>query len=193
MQHCPRCGAASPDDALACQRCGHPFNKGTQQKKQRSFLAGLLLLLGIRRVSQTGSLGSALVPAISVALVAVIITGVIVGPILKLIPPFASSLTVNGTVVRGGTVTVHGTNFPPGSSIEFTSDGTNIVYCGELIMVGKDGTFAGDASIPTSWQPGSQHVIKVQATGQDGRVLAQAQQTVTVSTEPPLDGIGQCR
>ena len=85
----------------------------------------------------------------------------------------------------------HRTNFPPGSRIEFTSDATNIVYCGELIMVGRDGTFDGDASIPTSWLPGSQHVIKVQATGQDGHVLAQAQQTVTVSTEP--EAIGQCR
>jgi len=191
IQHCTRCGAASPDDALACQHCGHSFNKGTQQKKQRSFLAGLLLLLGIRRVPQTGLLGSTLIPAISVTLVAVIITGVIVGPVLKVIPPFASGLTVRGIVVRGGTVTIHGTNFPPGSNIEFTSDGINIVYCGEFIMVGRDGTFAGDASIPTSWLPGSKHVIKVQATGQDGRVLAQEQQTVTVSTEP--EAIGQCR
>ncbi len=195
MQHCTRCGAASPDNALVCQRCGHPFDRAKQQKKQRSFLAGLLLLLGIRRVPQTGSLGSALVPPISVALVAVIITGVLVGPVLKLIPPFARSpgFTVIGAAVRGETVTIHGTNFPPGSRVKFTSDGTDILYCAVSIMVGRDGTFDGDAYIPTSWQPNSQHVIQAQSTGQDGHVLAQAQQTVTVSVAPPPNGIGQCR
>ena len=126
MQHCTRCGAVSPDDALSCQRCGHPFDRGKQQKKQRSFLAGLLLLLGIRRNPQTGSLGCALVPTVSVALVAVIIIGVIVGPVLKLIPPFAPGLTVIGSVVPGGSVTVHGTNFPSGSRINLTLDGVSI-------------------------------------------------------------------
>ena len=115
MQHRTRCGAASPDNAQSYQNCGHPFNKGSQQKKQRSFVAGLLLLLGIRRNPQTGSLGCALVPTVSVALVAVIIISVMVGPVLKLIPPFAPGLTVVGTVIPGGSVVVHGTNFPAGS------------------------------------------------------------------------------
>lgn len=183
MQHCTRCGAVSSDDALSCQRCGHPFDRGKQQKKQRSFLAGLLLLLGIRRDPQTGSLGCALVPAISVALVAVIIIGVIVGPVLKLIPPFAPSLTVIGTVVPGGSVTVHGTNFPHGSRINLTLDGTSIAGS---ITVRSDGTFDAQVSIPTSWQPNSQHVIQAQATGQDGRALAQAQQTVTMPGLPSV-------
>ncbi len=43
------------------------------------------------------------------------------------------------------------------------------------ITVRSDGTFDAQASIPTRWQPNSQHVIQAQATGQDGRVLAQAQ------------------
>ena len=89
-------------------------------------------------------------------------------------------------------MTFHGTKFPPGSSIKFTCDGTNLVDCGPPTTGGRDGTFDGYACVPGSWQPGSQHVIKVQATGQDGRILAQAQQTVTVSTPPP-NGIGQCR
>ncbi len=126
MQHCTQCGAASPDDASSCQRCGHPFDRGKQQKKQRSFLAGLLLLLGIRRNPQTGSLGCALVPTVSVALVAVIIIGAIVGPVLKLIPPFAPGLTVIGNVVPGGSVDIHGTNFPAGSRINLTLDGVSI-------------------------------------------------------------------
>src|SRR5258708_39465484 len=87
MQHCTRCGVASPDDALSCQRCGHPFDRGKQQKKQRSFLAGLLLLLGLRRDPQTGALGCAKGPTISVTLVTVIIIGVLVGPVRKLVPP----------------------------------------------------------------------------------------------------------
>jgi predicted nucleic acid-binding Zn ribbon protein len=127
MQHCTRCGAAAPDDALSCQRCGQFFNRGKQQKKQRSFLASLLLLFGIRRNPQTGSLGCAPVPAtISVALVAAMIIGVTVGPVLKLIPPFAPGLTIVGNVVPGSSVLVNGTNFPAGSRINLTLDGVSI-------------------------------------------------------------------
>ena len=127
MQHCTRCGTAAPDNALSCQRCGQSFDKGKQQKKQRSFLASLLLLFGIRRNPQTGSLGCAPVPAtISVALVAAILIGIMVGPVLKAIPPFAPGLTVIGNVVPGGSVDVHGTNFPAGSRINLTLDSVSI-------------------------------------------------------------------
>jgi hypothetical protein len=74
-------------------------------------------------------------------------------------------------------VIVHGTNFPPGSRINLTLDGTSSAGS---ITVRSDGTFDAQASIPTSWQPNSQHVFQAQATGQDGRALAQAQQTVTI-------------
>lgn len=221
MQHCTRCGAASPDDALSCQRCGHPFDRGRQQKKQRSFLAGLLLLLGIRRNPQTGSLGCAKVPTISVALVAVIITGVLVGPVLKLIPPFAPSLTVIGAVVPGGSVVVHGTNFPPGSRINLTLDGTSIglaptshhsiqqilydvsisavqvnslrptaqfLSSADSITVRSDGTFDAQVSIPTSWQPNSQHVIQAQTLAQDGTATAQARVAVSMQQAGTVQG-----
>jgi ribosomal protein L40E len=221
MQHCTRCGAASPDDALSCQRCGHPFDRGKQQKKQRSFLAGLLLLLGIRRNPQTGSLGCAKVPTISVALVAVIITGVLVGPVLKLIPPFAPSLTVIGAVVPGGSVVVHGTNFPAGSRINLTLDGTSIglaltshhsiqqslydvsisaVQVNSLrptaqflssagsITVRSDGAFDAQVSIPTSWQPNSQHVIQAQTLAQDGTATAQARVAVSMQQAGTVQG-----
>ncbi len=188
MQHCTRCGAAAPDDALVCQRCGHPFSRGKQQKKQRSFLAGLLLLLGIRRNPQTGSLGCAPVPAtISVALVAVIITGVMVGPVLKLIPPFAPSLTVSGDIVSGGSVNVHGTNFPAGSPINLTVAGYH--SCG-TITVGSNGTFDYQAGLPWDWN--GHLIIQARAIGKDGHVIAQ--QTVTAGVEPTrTDGIGFCR
>jgi hypothetical protein len=197
MQRCTQCGAASPDNAQSCQNCGHPFNKGSQQKKQRSFLAGLLLLLGIRRNPQTGSLGCAPIPTISVALVAVAIIGVMVGPVLKLLPPFAPGLSVSGPVVPGGTIVVHGTNFPAGSRINLTLDGTSITLASTSgsITVGSSGTFNAQVSIPGSWQPNSQHTIRAQAIGQDGSVQTQAQQTVAVGVEPTatLDGVGFCR
>src|SRR5260370_10510763 len=128
MQRCTQCGAAAPDNAQSCQRCGHPLNKGSQQKKQRSFLASLLLLLGIGSGSQTASRGIGKVPAtIAGSLVAVIIIiGAIVGPVLKLIPPFAPGLTVIGNVVPGGSVDIHGTNFPAGSRINLTLDGVSV-------------------------------------------------------------------
>jgi len=109
MQRCIQCGAAAPDDASFCPNCGHPFNKQSQQKKKRSFLASLLLLLGIRRDPQTGSLGCALVPAtISVALVAIIILGVVLGPVLKVIPLFASGSTVTSTGVPSNATVTQG-------------------------------------------------------------------------------------
>ncbi len=146
MRRCTRCGAVSPDTARTCQRCGASFQRqgtvrrssnlrSTQtapgtvppKKKQRSFLVGLLALFGIRYDPQKGSWGCAFLPAtISVALVVVVVGGIIVGPVLKLIPPFAPSLTVIGTVTPGASVIVHGTNFPPGSRINLTLDGVSI-------------------------------------------------------------------
>jgi len=99
------------------------------KKKQRSFLVGLLALLGIRYDPQKGSWGCAFLPAtISVALVIVVVGGIIVGPVLKLIPPFSPGLTVIGTVAPGASVIVHGTNFPPGSRINLTLDGVSIAF-----------------------------------------------------------------
>ena len=193
-----------------------PFEQGKSAEKTAIFPGRPLLLLGIRRDPQTGSFGCVLVPTISVALIATIIIGIIgvmVGPVLKLIPPFTPSLTVIGSVVPGGSVVVHGTNFPAGSRINLTLDGVSIalapnsrhsisqnlydISLSEVqvsplqqtekpsssagnITVRNDGTFDAQVSIPTSWQSNSQHVIRAQATGQDGGVLAQAQQTVTI-------------
>lgn len=186
MQRCTHCGAASPDDARSCQNCGHPFDSGKQQKKKRSFLAGLLVLLGIRRNPQTGSFGCALVPTISVALVAAIMIGVIAGPVLKLIPPFSPGLTIIGSVVPGGSVIVHGTNFPAGSRINLTLDGTSIALAPSAgsSTVGSNGTFDVQVNIPGSWQSNSQHIIQAQAIGQDGGVQTQVQQTVTIPGSP---------
>jgi hypothetical protein len=222
MQRCTQCGAASPDDTPSCQNCGHPFNKGGKQKKQRSFLAGLLLLLGIGREAQTGSRGCAPIPAtITIALVAVIIIGVLVGPVLKLIPPFAPSLTIIGAVVPGGTVVVHGTNFPPGSRINLTLDGISIALAptshhsiqqslydvsisavqvnslrptaqflssADSSTVRSDGTFDAQVSIPTSWQPSSQHVIQAQTLAQDGTATAQARVAVIMQQAGTAQG-----
>ncbi len=146
MRRCTRCGAVSPNTARTCQRCGASFQRpgpvqsstrlrGTHpapgtvspKKKQRSFLIGLLALLGIRYDPQKGSWGCAFPAAIiSVALVVVVVGGIIAGPVLKLIPPFAPGLTVIGTVAPGASVIVHGTNFPPGSHINLTLDGNSI-------------------------------------------------------------------
>ena len=84
MEHCTQCGAVFPDMTQTCERCGFSFQEkaerlqnahepestrtGVQkavqsQKNQRSFLIGLLALLGLRYNPQTGSWKIAFVPA----------------------------------------------------------------------------------------------------------------------------------
>src|SRR5450759_1697242 len=153
MRACIRCGTEIPDDAIYCQRCEHLVgttasmpspssspnfrpNGATdlkpqtrQRRRQRSFLASLLLLLGVRRNPQTGSLGCAFGQALSVALTAVLIIGFIAGPVLKLFPPFSpNSPSIQVTFVSAGSVNVHGANFPSRSRIHLILDGVGITF-----------------------------------------------------------------
>lgn len=197
MQRCRNCHWQIPDDADSCSYCGqrlHPDSEAEEERRRRLLRVHMYNVM--RRKSQSPLpvvIGTLLTRPITVAMAVIIFTGVMAGPFLKLIPPFAPGLTLVGTVAPGGSLIVHGTEFPPGSRINLTLDGTSIplVPTAGGNTVKSNGTFDVRISIPGSWQPGSQHVIGARATGQSGPALAQAQQIVTVNMEPtPAPGGG---
>jgi hypothetical protein len=195
MQRCPNCHWQIPDDADSCSYCGQRLHPDSEAEEERRRLLRVHMFNVIRRKSRPSLpavIGALLAKPFTVAMAVVIFIGITAGPILKLFPPFAPGLTLIGTVVPGGSVIVHGTEFPPGSHINLALDGITIALdptSGDT-TVRSDGTFDVQISIPGSWQPNSQHIIEAQATGQEGPALAQAQQTVTVGVEQTPTGPG---
>ncbi len=127
MLKCPRCGTTSPQTKHFCRICGFAFDQW-KRKKQRSFFVGLLWLLGIRYNPQNGSWGCAFVPAtITVATITTLAAAIIVGPVLQLYPPFSNpAIVIQGNVIPGQPVAVHGKHFPPKHPIDLLLDGVRV-------------------------------------------------------------------
>ncbi len=220
MRTCPQCGFYSPTHSQYCSNCGNSLapelktNGATiiqapgqppvvlRRRKNRLFIPGLGLL-GLRRDPQTGQLGCAPGCLISAILVAILgLGGFLFFQYSAPHPAPPANLSVTGSVVPGGSIQVHGSNFPPDSTVGMTVDGApstsrnmGVSASIENIFVQKmqvhlsvytttvrsDGTFDTVIPVPLSWAPGSHHIIR--ATAQNGQKSVQA--SVDVETQSP--------
>jgi IPT/TIG domain len=219
MRQCERCKFYVPDDAQFCPNCGNslivsptvtstipsqtPGRPPEPPRRQRYtyFIPGLGACGLLRRDSVTKPWGCApgcLITSILIALLS--LSGFL---FLRLHnPPTAyaqASLSVDHAV-PGGTMHVHGSNFPPGSSVKITVDENSAAsYTLILLSIGgstlqkkllrltdtivtvqNDGTFDATIPVPTTWTPGSHHIIR--ATAQNVQTSAQASSDVEIES-----------
>ena len=140
MRQCSQCGSYSPDYSQYCRTCGSsltteltatsasttqapaPPPTVVRRRKYRAFIPGLGIFGFLHRDPQTGQLGCGPGCLISAALVAV----VVLGGFLYLShqsPSGSATLSIGGSVVPGEPLQVHGSNFPPNSTVRIMVDG----------------------------------------------------------------------
>ena len=221
MRTCPHCGFYSPTHSQYCINCGSSLaselktNRATttqvpgqppvvlRRRKNRLFIPGLGLL-GFRRDPQTGQLGCGPGCLISAILAAILgLGGFLFWQYSAPHSAPSANLSATGSVVPGGSIQIHGSNFPPDRTVEMTVDGApstsrNIVVSSSIrnifihkmqihlseytATVGSDGTFDMVIAVPLSWAPGSHHIIR--ATAQNGQTSVQA--SVDVEIQSPM-------
>ena len=215
MRQCLQCGSYSPDYSQNCRNCGSSLTVGqtanraattqapgqpptvVRRRKYRVFIPGLGVFGFLQRDPQTGQWGCGPGCLISSVLAAVVALG---GFLLVQHSASVANLSFSGNIVHGGSIQVHGSNFPPRSTVGIYVDGApsasrsiNVAASiGDLFMperqthpsdhivtVGSDGTFDTTIPVPSSWVPGSHHTI--QAITQN--VQASTQASIDVETQ----------
>src|SRR5229473_628955 len=112
-----------------------------------------------------------IVIVITIAIVVIVISGIGVG--LAIIHPSLSLSGSSSSVVSGGTMSLHGSNFIPGSSVTLTLDnGLPVAYAGHGVT-GQAGSYA--AGLATAFQ--------ISAADQSA-------QTTTTNASVPVNGTG---
>lgn len=219
MRTCPQCGFSSPTHSQYCINCGvilglekkvnrtaatHTLGQPPaviRKRKYRAFIPGLGLGV-FYRDPQTGQFRCAAGCLITAVLTTVLAALLAVGGILLSPHPASpANLTVRGSIVPGQSVQVHGSNFPPSSTVGITVDGTpltsrsigTLASTGDILVqempihlsdntvtVGSDGTFDIMLPVPSDWEPGSHHIIG--ATTQNAPTPTQV--SIDVETQP---------
>ncbi len=224
MKKCIDClNASVPDQARFCPYCGYDLNSQpmpqmgyqmtTQQsspppnnvrrRRYRAFIPGIGIVPKPYRDARTGHWNCAPGCVITAILAVLLAIGGFLLPKQITSPSSAPSaqLAVSGNVVPGGSMNIHGSNFPPGSTVEVTVDSapsafhnapapsslqnifiqTDQMYpSAHMATVRGDGTFDTTVPVPSDWKEKSHHTIR--ATTQNVQTSTQVSLDVVTSS-----------
>src|SRR6266516_5578870 len=141
MRQCTQCNYYSPDDALRCANCGASFiveqmaatttqasgrpPEVPRKRRYTRLIPGIGPFSLLRRDPQTGQWGCGPGCLVSTILAAILALGGLLLLNLPHPPPPPTpqaNLSVGGNVVPGGSMQIHGSNFPMSSKVEITVD-----------------------------------------------------------------------